>query len=252
MLLDFLFVFGLVGRDERDLLPVRAPRELFDAVGHVREAVRFAAGHRQDEKLELRIFRGGVYSFEGEAVAFRRPARRAHAFAIVRKSARRAACDVDDEQVAVSAILIEIDARAHEGNRFSVGRNLWIRDGRNFGEVVEFDGARGRNCLRLSLLRRGLLLRLRLRGGGRLARCLRGEARRDDKQKCCDDQREKRSARDAGTCSSPRLHPRANFSGCERRLIAGGVHRWELLRRGAMRVQPLLWRKFGEGMLTRR
>ena len=60
VLLDFLFIFGLVGGDEGDVLAVGAPCELLDAVGHVGEFARFAAGHRKDEELELRIFRGGV------------------------------------------------------------------------------------------------------------------------------------------------------------------------------------------------
>ena len=84
----------------------------------------------QHEKLELRILGGGVDGFEGEAVAFGRPARRADAFAIVRERARGAGGDVDDEQLAVGAILLEIDAR--DGRRRSIcrqgkfaGRRRW-------------------------------------------------------------------------------------------------------------------------------
>ena len=203
MLLDFLFIFGFVGGDEGDLLPVGTPRELLDAVGHLGEAMRFPAGHRQDEELELGIFRGGVDGLESEAVSFGRPARRADAFAIVRQSAWRSARDVDDQQVAIGAVLIEIDTRTYEGNRFSVGRNLRVGDGSDFGEVVELDGPRGRNSLSLWLLR----------GGGRLAWRLCGEARGDYKQKRGDDQRKKKAARDARTRRETSRHLFANFSG---------------------------------------
>ena len=175
VLLDFLFIFGFVGSDEGDLLAVGAPCELLDAVGYIGEAMRFTSGHRQDEELELGIFRGRIDRFKRESVAFGRPTRRADAFAIVRQRARSAARNVDDEQIAVGAVLLEIDARQHEGDRFSVGRNLRIGDGRNFGEVVEFDRARWRQRLLLRGGGSGRLLRLlrRLRGSRRLARRLR-------------------------------------------------------------------------------
>jgi len=73
---------------------------------------------------------------------------RADAFAIVRQRPWRARCDVDDQQVAVGAVLVEIDARKNEGDRFSVGRNLRVGDRRDLGHIVELNRARGR--LRLS------------------------------------------------------------------------------------------------------
>ena len=113
VLLDFLFIFGFVGSDEGDLLPVGAPCELLDAVGYIGEAMRFTSGHRQDEELELGIFRGRIDCFKRESVAFGRPTRRSDALAIVRQRARSAAGDVDDQQIAV-AVLLRLNTQQHE------------------------------------------------------------------------------------------------------------------------------------------
>ena len=140
--LDFLFIFGLVGGDVGDFLAIGAPGELLDAVGSVGNLFRFTTGHGQDKKLELGIFGGSVYGFESEAIALGGPAREADAFAIVGERVRSTGGDVDEDEVAIRAILVEIDAGDDAGDGFAVRGDLRVRDGGDFGEVVELESTR--------------------------------------------------------------------------------------------------------------
>ena len=132
------FFRSFIGGGEGDHQTVGAPRELLDACRRLSDLNRIAAGHRHHENLRLGVGAGGE---KCQTVAGRCPARRADASPIVSEGTAVAARNVHQDKVGVIAIVGVVRVGNYDHDRFSVGRNLRIRDPSDFIQVRNIEAA---------------------------------------------------------------------------------------------------------------
>jgi hypothetical protein len=85
--------------------------------------VGFATVHRENENLWPGVFAGAFYGDKSQTVAGGRPARRADTLTFVGQRVLRSSGDINEDELAIAAVLLEIWAGDDENDGLAVGGN---------------------------------------------------------------------------------------------------------------------------------